>query len=467
MMTLSEAARAVNATLLGDDLMVQAVSTDTRTLQQGDLFVALTGENFDGHIFVAQAIEKGACAILISAPLESIESVNIGINIPALRVADTRLALGQLSAAWRMQFSIPVIAVTGSNGKTTTKEMLAAIFGQRGNVLATQGNLNNEIGVPLTLLRLRKEHRYAVIEMGASHPGEIAYLSGLARPTIALITNAAVAHLGGFGSLNEVARTKGGIYEALSDTGVGVVNADDAYASMWRGIVNERSCVTFGMRTTTDVHADMDAIKCHMGYQAITTDFKMHTPVGDVMIALPLLGTHNVMNALAAGAAALAAGATLDDIRNGLQDMQPVKGRLTIKQGAYGARVIDDTYNANPPSVRAAIDVLAAATGPKILVLGDMGELGDDAPAFHAQIGAQAQAAGINQLYALGELSLLTVQSFGNGGHHYTSHEALIAALTAALTRLGSGSTVLVKGSRFMRMERVVEAIVIQGARKD
>lgn len=461
MMTLSEAARALNATLLGDDVMFQAVNTDTRTLQPGDLFVALMGENFDGHAFISQAIAKGACAVLISAPLESIASISAKAGIPALRVADTRLALGQLSAAWRARFSIPVIAVTGSNGKTTTKEMLAAIFGQRGNVLATQGNLNNEIGVPLTLLRLRKEHRYAVIEMGASHPGEIAYLSSLARPTVALITNAAVAHLGGFGSLDEVARTKGGIYEGLADTGVGVVNADDAYSSIWRGMVNERRCVTFGMRTAADIHADMGEIKSHLDSHAMTTDFNMHTLVGDVAIALPLLGAHNVMNALAASAAALAAGATLDDIRNGLQGMHAVNGRLTVKQGIHGVRIIDDTYNANPPSVRAAIDVLAAAIGQKILVLGDMGELGDDAPAFHVQVGVQAQAAGINQLYAMGDLSMMTVQSFGNGGHHYASHEPLISALTAALTRLGSNTTILVKGSRFMRMERVVEAIVI------
>jgi UDP-N-acetylmuramoyl-tripeptide--D-alanyl-D-alanine ligase len=456
MMTLSEAARALNATLLGNDVTFQAVSTDTRTLQPGDLYVALTGDNFDGHAFVADAIAKGASAILISAALEA-------AAVPALRVVDTRLALGQLSAAWRARFSIPVIAVTGSNGKTTTKEMLAAIFGQRGSVLATQGNLNNEIGVPLTLLRLRAEHRYAVIEMGASHPGEIAYLSSLARPTVALITNAAVAHLGGFGSLDEVARTKGGIYEGLADTGVGVVNADDAYASLWRGIVSERRCVTFGMRTATDVHTDRDEIKCQMDSQAVTTVFEMHAPVGDVTIALPLLGTHNVMNALAASAAALAAGATLDDIHNGLQGMHAVKGRLTVKQGIHGVRVIDDTYNANPPSVRAAIDVLAAATGQKILVLGDMGELGDDAPAFHAQVGVQAQAAGINQLYAIGDLSLLAVQSFGNGGHHYASHEGMCAALASALPGLGSSTTVLVKGSRFMRMERVVEAIVNTG----
>ena len=457
MMTLSEAARALNATLLGDDVAFQAVSTDTRTLQLGDLFVALIGENFDGHTFVTDAIAKGAGAVLISASLE----VNAGVKVPALRVADTRLALGQLSAAWRARFSIPVIAVTGSNGKTTTKEMLAAIFGQRGSVLATQGNLNNDIGVPLTLLRLRKEHRYAVIEMGASHPGEIAYLSGLACPTVAVITNAAVAHLGGFGSLDEVARTKGGIYEGLADTGVGVVNADDAYASMWRGIVDGRRCVTFGMRTATDVHVEMDSIKCNMNVETIITSFKMHTPVGNVTIALPLLGTHNVMNALAASAAALAAGATLDDICNGLQSMQPVKGRLTIKPGIHGVRVVDDTYNANPPSVRAAIDVLATATGQKVLVLGDMGELGDDAPAFHVQIGVQAQAAGINRLYTTGDLSRLAAQSFGDGGHHYVTHEALIAALVAELPALGVSTTVLIKGSRFMRMERVVEAVVI------
>ncbi len=463
MMTLSEAARALNATLLGEDVRFQAVSTDTRTLQPGDLFVALTGDNFDGHTFVSEAIAKGACAILISAALDTTVSELTGTVVPALRVADTRLALGQLSAAWRARFSIPVIAVTGSNGKTTTKEMLAAIFAQRGSVLATQGNLNNEIGVPLTLLRLRKEHRYAVIEMGASHPGEIAYLSGLARPTVALITNAAVAHLGGFGSLDEVARTKGGMYTGLVETGVGVVNADDTYASLWRGMVDGRRCVTFGMRTAADVHTDVDGIKCRMDTQVITTCFDVHTPVGDVAVTLPLLGIHNVMNALAASAAALAAGATLSDIRNGLQGMLPVKGRLMLKPGIHGVRVIDDTYNANPPSVRAAIDVLAVAKGQKVLVLGDMGELGDDAPAFHAQVGVQAQAAGINRLYAMGDLSQLAVQSFGKGGRHYATHEALVGELTAELPVLGASTTVLIKGSRFMRMERIVDAIVEKG----
>lgn len=452
MMTLSETARALNATLLGGDVIFHAVCTDTRTLQPGDLFVALVGENFDGHVFVAEAAAKGACAALVSAPVET--------ALPMLRVVDTRLALGQLATAWRTRFSIPVIAVTGSNGKTTTKEMLAAIFGQRGSVLATQGNLNNDIGVPLTLLRLREEHRYAVIEMGANRPGEIAYLSGLARPTVALITNAAAAHLGGFGSLDEIARTKGGIYQGLAETGVGVVNADDVYSSLWHGIVGARRCVTFGMRTAADFHVDADSVKCNVGTQAVSTSFEMHTPFGNVTILLPLLGMHNVMNALAASAGAMAAGATLDDIRDGLQSMQAVKGRLQIKRGIQGVRIIDDTYNANPPSFRAAIDVLAETTGQKVLVLGDMGELGGDAPAFHAQTGAQAQAAGINRVYATGVLSQLAVQSFGHGGHYYATHEELIAALIEELPALGPGTTVLVKGSRFMRMERVVEALL-------
>ncbi len=449
MMTLSEAAKALGAELHGEDVAFAAVNTDTRTLQQGDLFVALCGENFDGHAFVAEAAARGAVAALVSMPMEA--------ALPALCVADTRLALGQLAAAWRACFAMPLVAVTGSNGKTTTKEMLAAILARRGPVLATQGNLNNDIGVPLTLLRLRDEHRCAVIEMGANHPGEIAYLSNLARPTVALITNAAMAHIGGFGSLDEIAHTKGGIYAGLDENGIGIVNADDVYAGFWRTLLGARRCMTFGMSNPSDVYALAESVRCIVDDTAITTSFHMHTPAGDASVVLPLMGLHNVMNALAASAAALAAGATLADIKAGLEAMRAVKGRLQVKRGIHGTRIIDDTYNANPPSVQAAIAVLATVEGEKVLVLGDMGELGDDAPLFHEQVGAQARQAGIGRLYATGELSVGAVREFGANGRHCASHNELIAAL---LADLAAGTTVLVKGSRFMRMERVVDALV-------
>ncbi|MDX1252109.1 MAG: UDP-N-acetylmuramoyl-tripeptide--D-alanyl-D-alanine ligase [Gammaproteobacteria bacterium] len=449
MMKLAEAAAALGAETIGGDVLFQAVNTDTRTIQPGDLFIALRGEHFDGHVFVAEAAAKGAVAALVSEPVET--------ALPLLRVADTRLALGQLGAAWRTRFAIPLIAVTGSNGKTTTKEMLAAIFARRGPVLATQGNLNNDIGVPLTLLRLRAEHRCAVIEMGANHPGEIAYLSELARPTVALITNAAMAHLAGFGSLDEIARTKGGIYAGLAEQGVGIVNADDAYAGFWRSLLGGRRCMTFGMREQADVSVLTGSVQCQLGDEAIITAFQMRTPAGDIDVSFPLMGEHNVMNALAAAAAALAAGATLADVKNGLEAMQAVKGRLQVKKAGCGARVIDDTYNANPPSLLAAINVLAGVAGRKVLVLGDMGELGDDAPLFHRQVGERARQAGIDKLYATGELSRDAVQAFGADGGHYANHDELIAALAADLN---AQTTVLVKGSRFMRMERVVEALV-------
>lgn len=449
MMKLSEAAAALNAEMTGSDVLFQAVNTDTRTIQPGDLFVALRGDRFDGHAFVAEAAARGAVAALVGEPVETV--------LPLLRVADTRLALGRLGAAWRARFAVPVIAVTGSNGKTTTKEMLAAIFSRRGPVLATQGNLNNDIGVPLTLLRLRAEHRCAVIEMGANHPGEIAYLSELARPGVALITNAAMAHLAGFGSLDEIARTKGGIYAGLAEQGVGIVNADDAYAGFWRSLLGGRRCMTFAMHESADVYAVPGSVQCQVGDEKIITAFQMGTPAGDIEVSFPLMGEHNVMNALAAAAAALAAGATPVDIKGGLEAMQAVKGRLQVKKAACGARVIDDTYNANPPSLLAAIKVLSSVAGRKVLVLGDMGELGDDAPLFHRQVGEHARRAGIDKLYATGQLSRDAAQAFGPGGGHYASHEELIDALAADLD---ARTTVLVKGSRFMRMERVVEALM-------
>ncbi len=371
-------------------------------------------------------------------------------------MADTRLALGRLASACRAELAIPVLAVTGSNGKTTVKEMLAAILARRGAVLATRGNLNNDIGVPLTLLRLRPEHRYAVIEMGANHPGEIAYVAGLTAPTVALVTNAGPAHLEGFGSLAGVARAKGEVYQKLATGGVAVINADDPYAGLWRELAADHHQISFGLRADADVHTPAESIQLHIHNSSIVMHFVMQTPDGALQLALPLPGRHNVMNALAASAAALAAGAHLDDIKEGLEAMTPVAGRLNMRIGLRGAHVLDDTYNANPASLRAGLDVLAACAGEKWLVLGDMGELGSDTADLHVQAGRQARAAGIDRLFTIGVQSRGAAQAFGAAAH-FDSPEALITALRDALH---AGVSVLVKGSRFMHMERIVEALL-------
>ncbi len=387
-MRLSEVAPLLDAELLGGDLSFAAVSTDTRTLQAGDLFIALQGPNFDAHDFIAGAAAQGACAAVVQRPLET--------ALPQLVVEDTRLALGRLAAAWRSRFQIPVVAVTGSNGKTTVKEMVAAILSGRGQGLVTRGNLNNDIGMPLTLLELQPPHQYAVIEMGANRPGDIAYLSAIAQPTVAVITNAAPAHLEGFGDIASVARAKGEIFGGLQAQGTAVLNSDDARNGVWRVMIGKHARLSFGIRNGADFRADHLEINSDCG-----CSFLLHTPAGEIAIRLRLAGRHNVMNALAAAAAAYAVGATPMEIRTGLEKMQPVCGRLELKQGAAGLRIIDDTYNANPGSVRAALEVLmaAGAGGKKVLVLGDMGELGNASQALHEQVGRQARVVGVDQVY--------------------------------------------------------------------
>lgn len=448
-MRLAEAARMVGGELRGADAVFTAVSTDTRTLTPGALFVALRGPNFDGHDFVEQARAAGAVAAMVSRAVPT--------ALPLLVVEDTRLALGRLAAAHRAAHNLPLVAVTGSNGKTTVKEMVAAILAQRAPVLATQGNLNNDIGVPLTLLRLAPEHGFAVIEMGANHPGEIAYLTRIARPTVALVTNAGPAHLEGFGSLEGVARAKGEIYEGLSADGVAVINADDAYAPLWDELNRARRRVHFGLNAAAEVRADPASIRFELQDERLCTAFRLIVPNGETDVRLALAGRHNVRNALAAAAAAIALGLGLEEIRAGLEGMRPVPGRLQLKAGRNGARVIDDTYNANPASFQAGIEVLAACPGTRCLVLGDMAELGADAPQLHRQVGEQARRAGIERLYAVGEQSRAAVEGFGAGGCHYADHGELMAALQ---NELGPGTVVLVKGSRRMRMERVVEALM-------
>lgn len=447
MMLLSQAAQVLGGKHIGPDVLFTSVSSDSRAIAAGDLFVALRGENFDGAQFVAAAAHDGAAAALVNA-----DSFSGGEPpCPTLLVEDTRLALGRLAAHWRAQFAIPLVAVTGSNGKTTVKEMLAAILRQAaGNddaVLATQGNLNNDIGMPLTLLKLRATHRYAVIEMGMNHRGEIDYLTRLARPDVAIVNNAGSAHLAGLGSIEAVARAKGEIFAGLPSNGIAVINADDAHAPLWRVLAGKHALIEFGLERNVAVHAQWQV----QGYGA---HLEASTPQGSFSAALQVPGVHNVRNALAAAAAAVALHIPLSDIAAGLEKFAGVAGRLQRKTALCGAQLIDDTYNANPASLRSALKVLMQSAGKKILVLGDMGELGGDAATLHGEIGAEARRMGISQLLALGDLTVYAVDEFGAGAQHFKRIEDLLAILDK---NVDADSTVLVKGSRFMRMERVVQ----------
>jgi len=445
MIALKTIADVLQGTLQqGADVTVTSVDTDSRRVLPGQLFVALPGEKFDGHDFLPQVAAQGAVAALISKP--------VATSLPTVLVNDTRLALGQLASWWRQQLALPLIAVTGSNGKTTTKEMIAAIMqitvGGADKVLATAGNFNNDIGMPLTLLRLRSTHRCAVIEMGMNHLGEIDYLTRLARPNVVVINNAGTAHIGELGSRENIAQAKGEIFAGLSQDGIAVINADSEFADYWRGLNTGRQVLTFGMHPAADIRGEMlgDA-----------SSFKLHYQGEAVTLTLAVPGVHNIMNALAAAAASLAAGASLADVTQGLQGFAGVKGRLQVKTAANGAKVIDDTYNANPDSMKAALDVLKNADAHTVFVMGDMGELGADAEAMHAQIGRYAKEQGVGKVYALGKFTQAAVQAFGAQAQHFASIETLVAALQAETT---ADDVVLVKGSRFMQMERVVNALV-------
>ena len=431
----------------GADTVLTAVSTDTRQLPAGALFIALTGPNFDGHDFVATARERGAAAALVSR--------TVADPLPQIRVADTRLALGQLAAAWRSRFCQPLIALTGSNGKTTLKEMIAAILRVRGATLATEGNLNNDIGVPLTLLRLKGEQAYAVIEMGANHPGEIACLTALARPDVAIINNAGPCHLEGFGDVAGVAQAKGEIFQGLGPDGTAIINSDDPYADHWRSLNRGRRIVDFGLDQPAAVSGQL--------LDPATNHFRLRTHGQELEIQLPIPGRHNVRNALAAAAAALVVGATLDDVRQGLESLQGVGGRMQRLPGRHGGAIIHDAYNANPASLAAALQTVGAEAGSKWLVLGDMRELGPAADELHARSGEDARAAGFERLYALGEHSRAAVRAFGNGGTHFETVEMLTAALDDALHCCSEPPVILVKGSRGMRMERVVATLAAPG----
>jgi len=445
MMHLSEAARMLGVPFDGADAEVLRVSTDSRAIQPGDLFIALRGEKFDGGAFAAQALRQGAVGVVL-------DHQHASDIAPALRVDDTRLALGKLAAAWRARFTLPLVAITGSNGKTTVKEMLAAILrveaGADAAVLNTEGNLNNDIGLPLMLLRLRDTHQFAVLEMGMNHAGEIDYLTRLAQPDVAVVINALTAHIGFLGSVEAIARAKGEIFAGLSASGIAVFNADDPHAELWREQNAQRPVVDFGLVAPSKVRG-------HFEQTSFGSALTIVLPNGTLEVTLQVPGEHNVMNALAAAAAACALDIGHGSIVAGLSGFTGVKGRLQRKPALHGSIFIDDTYNANPDSVKAALAVLAQQPGTRLLVLGDMGELGQDAAAMHAQIGLAARAAGVDRLLALGDLTKETVGAFGAGAMHFERIQELLAELENALT---PDTTVLVKGSRFMQMERVVNS---------
>ncbi len=447
MMRLSEAAAMLGVPFAGEDAEVLRISTDSRTIRPGDLFIALRGEKFDGGRFAAQALGQGAVGVV----LDPAQAPDVTATI---RVDDTRLALGRLAAAWRQRFAVPVVAITGSNGKTTVKEMLAAILraeaGSDTAVLRTEGNLNNDIGLPLMLLRLRETHQYAVLEMGMNHAGEIDYLTRLARPDVAVVNNALSAHIGFLGSIENIARAKGEIFNGLSDTGIAVFNADDPHAGLWREANARRCVIDFGLRQPA-------AVRGHYQPGDFGSALTLTLPNATLDVALQVPGEHNAMNALAAAAAAFALDISHRSIVAGLSGFGGVKGRLQKKPALHGSTFIDDTYNANPDSVKAALAVLAQQAGKKVLVLGDMGELGSDAAAMHAQIGQAARVAGVDRLLALGELTKETVGAFGAGAMHFERIQELLAELENALM---PDTTVLVKGSRFMQMERVVNSFM-------
>lgn len=446
-MMLSDCAKAVQGELIGEDVAVTSVSIDTRACKPGQLYLAIKGHNFDGNGFVGQAEQAGACAAIVHKGVES--------SLPHIVVDDTRLALADLAGAWRKKQAVSVVGVTGSNGKTTVKEMVAAILAVNAPVLFTQGNLNNDIGVPLTLLRLDERHRYAVIEMGANHAGEIAYTSTYAQADVVIITNAGAAHIEGFGSLDGVAKAKGEIIGTLKKDGVAVINHDDGHFGYWRSVAGIRRVLSFGLNSGADVTAK--AINTEIRNNAFVTPFELVTAQGTTDIILKLAGRHNVVNALAATAASLALGIDLEQIKQGLESVKPVTGRLQPLVSRSGNIVIDDTYNANAASLKAGLDVLANFTGKHWLVLGAFGELGPDSPKMHEEIGVLIKASGVVRLLAVGADSKNTVQAFGKGATFFENQQDLIAALKQELK---GDETILIKGSRAQRMENVAAALV-------
>jgi len=442
-MKLSNIADLFSTTVIGHDAAFDFVSTDTRTLKSGQLFLALQGPNFDGNDYVSKAKELGAVAAIVSRATDT--------DLPTLLVEDTFTALGKLATFKRQQFSIPIVAVTGSCGKTTTKAMLASILSQAGDTLSTTLNENNGIGVPLTLLRLADNHKFAVIEMGTDQLGEIAYVSNVAQPTIAMITNAAPVHLDALVDVEGVSREKGDIFQGLVEDGVAVLNADDIYFDYWRTLNQHRRCISFGMQNSADFSAK-NSRDGKNGFPA----FRLITPVGETDVQLTVPGEHNVMNALAAASGAYAAGADLQIIRHGLEAMVPVEKRMVQYQGYNGSTIIDDSYNANPSSLKAAMRVLIKTSGETALVLGDMAGLGDKAREYHVKIGEEAKALGVQRLFAVGKLTPQAVEAFGDGAEHFSDKALLMDALKQ---QLHEKMTLLVKGSNINKLWEVSEAL--------
>lgn len=437
-LTFSEIASITNGLLVGEDSLACGLTTDTRDLAEGNLFVALVGENFDAHNFIEAGQAANASAVLVSRHCKT--------ETPQIIVNDTCHALHVLATAWRGRFNIPIIGVTGSNGKTSVKELIKQILETQGSVLATIGNLNNHIGVPLTLFRLNEMHRFAVIEMGANHIGEIATLTQIAKPDIGVVTNIGPAHLEGFGSIDGVASAKSEIYQYLNPQGIAIVNADEIYRNSWKDIIGRRMQISFGLEQSADVSCEK-----------MDSDFiKVSTPTGVIRVRMHVLGQHTLYNVCAAVAACLGLAIDIEDIKTGLETAKPIPGRLVQLKGISGSRILDDTYNANPASLFAALDVQSQGGGEHWLVLGDMGELGNESVELHKKAGEMAKEYGVKRLFGLGDLTKSAVEAFGIGAQHFSNHAQIIKALQ---DDVHEKVCVLVKGSRAMHMEKIVKGI--------
>lgn len=446
-LNLSEIVHSLFAQLIGSNIAISGVSIDTRTLQTGDLYIAINGKNFDGHDFIPQAEMASASAVMVEQLVDT--------DLPQIIVPDTRIGLAELARLWRQKSQAQIVAVTGSNGKTTVKEMLAAILSVNSPVLATKGNLNNDIGVPLTLLRLNEQHRYAVIEMGANHAGEIAFSSRYALADVAIINNVGAAHLEGFGSLEGVAQAKGEIISGLSPQGTAILNKDDEFYPLWQELAETRKIISFGFAADADVSAT--EINSRIENNQFVTSFNLITAQQNIPICLKLAGQHNVKNALAAAAACLAIGIPSAQIKQGLENLLPVTGRLQPWISRYGNIVIDDSYNANPASLKVALDVLSQCTGESWLILGAFGELGEDSTNIHREMGEMIKAYNVKRLFAVGENARYSVESFGAGAEFFSTQEELITRLKSQLT---GSETLLIKGSRAQRMENIAASLI-------
>lgn len=448
-MQLSELSEVVGGFKQGMDFPFSSVSTDTRNLKFGDLFIALEGEHFDGNKFVSKARENGAVGALVSKFVTD--------ELPLVVVEDTKMALGNLARCWRQKLDPLLVGVTGSNGKTTTKELIATTLATNGSVLYTQGNLNNDIGVPLTLLRLTEEHNFAVVEMGANHLGEIAYISQIAAPDIAVITNAGPAHLEGFGTVEGVAKAKGEIIESLSEHGTIILNADDRFIGFWKKMAGRRRIISFGFSSKADVRTELSSIETLPG--GFGNRFLLEYAGQQTPLHLHLPGRHNISNSLAATAVSIAAGLSLDQVTAGLSSVAPVSGRLQKVRGIAGSTIINDSYNANPSSFQAALEVLIGCPGKHWLILGAFAELGNYSAQFHEKLGQQARAAGIERVFAIGPETQKTIKTFGKGGQHFERQADLIKAVK---NYIDNDVIVLIKGSRNQRMDQVVDALAEQ-----